>query len=105
VGKGGACLQGTHYSFTKMINETSLLEFPCDFQIKIIGKNHPLFLSEILSLAKKHYPYLDTNQLKTNPSQNGNYIALTLSVHALDKQTLDALYIDLSNHPDAKMVL
>lgn len=88
-----------------MTDQPSLIEFPCDFQIKIIGINHSLFLSEILNVARKHYPNLDPNALRTNTSQNGKYLAITLTVHALDQVSLDNLYRDLSALPDIKMVL
>jgi putative lipoic acid-binding regulatory protein len=83
----------------------SLLTFPCDFPIKVIGQHTEKFVAEILQLTQKHYPDFDKTCLKQQLSKNGQFISLTLTIHALDKKTLDALYQDLSAHPDSKMVL
>ncbi|KTC65878.1 hypothetical protein Lade_0536 [Legionella adelaidensis] len=88
-----------------MTDTPSLIEFPCDFQIKIIGTNHAQFVEEILALAKKHFADVNTTSIKTNVSKNSNYLSITLTVHALNKPSLDALYRDLTSHPDVKMVL
>lgn len=87
------------------VEQTKLLQFPCDFPIKIIGLNTANFISDIISIARKHYPDIDTGILKHNASDKGNYTAITLTVRALDQNSLDALYQDINRHPNIKMVL
>lgn len=84
---------------------TSLIEFPCDFQIKIMGKNCSSFENDIKQLAYKHYPASGVRSIQSKLSSQGNYLAVRLVVYAQDQQTLDALYLDLTKHPDVKMVL
>ena len=86
-------------------DKTTLMEFPCDFQIKIIGVNHANFVSDVLAIACKHYPELKDDAIRSQPSKQGNYLAVTLAVFAHNQATLDALYTELSKHPDIKMVL
>ncbi len=88
-----------------MTSDETLIEFPCDFQIKIIGKNSLLFAAEILTIARKHFPKLQDAAMSTRPSQHGNYLAISLNVYAQNQITLDALYLELTMHPDIKMVL
>jgi uncharacterized protein len=88
-----------------MSEDTSLLTFPCHFPIKVIGTNSPQFVTDVVDLTQKHFPDFVEATLKKQPSQNGNFISLTVTVYALDKKTLDALYQDLSAHQDSKMVL
>jgi len=88
-----------------MTEETKLLTFPCDFPIKIMGNLTASFKDEIVAIAHKHYPDLKDEQFRTNTSKNGNFLAISVTVHALDQASLDALYQDLSKHPDIKMVL
>lgn len=83
----------------------TLLTFPCDFSIKVIGKNTSLFAHEILLITQKHFADVTAAALQLNPSKNANYLAITITVLATDKVTLDALYGDLTKHPDSKMVL
>lgn len=88
-----------------MSEGNSLLIFPCDFPIKVIGTNSTQFVAEVVRLTQKHFPDFDEATLKKQLSQNSHFISLTVTVHAQDKETLDALYQDLSAHPDSKMVL
>jgi putative lipoic acid-binding regulatory protein len=88
-----------------MTDKSSLIEFPCEFLIKIIGKKTKVFLDEITALVRKHYPDFDESNLTSQLSAQGNYQAISITVNAQDQQTLDALYRDLTQHPDVKMVL
>lgn len=81
------------------------MEFPCNFQIKIIGDNKHLFIEEIVSIARKHFPGIEDDKISTKQSQRGNYLAISITVLALDQDSLDALYEELTSHPDTKMVL
>jgi putative lipoic acid-binding regulatory protein len=88
-----------------MTDDKSLMQFPCDFPIKIIGKNTALFLEEITMIIRQHFPQTPDIAIRNQSSQKNNYIAITATVLAHDQITLDALYQDLTNHPDIKMVL
>ncbi len=88
-----------------MNDKTTLMAFPCDFNIKVIGNNSASFVNEITAIVQKHYPGRKDDAICSQPSKQGNYLALTITVHALDQASLDALYRDLTKHPDIKMVL
>ena len=83
----------------------SLMTFPCDFPIKIIGNNHHSFMNEINELVRKHFPNTEDKSIRSQPSKEGNFLAISILLHVLDQATLDALYVDLSKHPEVKMVL
>ncbi len=84
---------------------STLMIFPCDFDLKIIGKNTPTFAIDILKIAQHFYPELTSAALRTQESKKSNYLAINLTVHALDQVTLDALYLALTQHPEIRMVL
>lgn len=88
-----------------MSSKETLMVFPCDFQIKVIGNNQETFANDVIAIARKYYPTLANANIKRQPSQQANYLAITLTVHAEDQPTLDALYTELTKHPDTKMVL
>ena len=88
-----------------MAGKQSLIEFPCDFLIKIIGNNRASFEFEITNIAKKHFPNTKDTAITTQLSQQGNYLSISITVFATDQATLDALYQELTQHPDIKMVL
>ena len=81
------------------------MEFPCDFLIKIIGINSAAFATDVESIIRKHFPNTHNASIRSQSSQQSSYIAISVTVHALDQATLDALYLELTQHPDIKMVL
>ena len=87
------------------MTNTSLMEFPCRFPVKIIGTNSQNFIDEIKEVAIKHFPEFKDSDLTQKPSQQNNYLALTLTVMAQNQKTLDDLYQDLTKNPNVKMVL
>lgn len=79
--------------------------FPCEFPIKIIGKATPNFFTEITEIIKKYFPDILETSISNHLSEKGNYQSITATVYALDQASLDALYKDLTQHPDIHMVL
>lgn len=87
------------------MTKTSLIEFPCDFPIKIIGTHSPLFIEEIRQITLKHFPSFSDTNLTHKPSQKNNYSAITVIVVAENQEMLDAFYQEINKHPNVKMVL
>lgn len=88
-----------------MTNKQSLIEFPCHFPIKVIGKKTENFLSEISDIARKHFPEILDEAISYQESQKANFLSITITVYVKDQPSLDALYRELTQHPDIKMVL
>jgi uncharacterized protein len=88
-----------------MANDNSLMEFPCDFQIKIIGTHSLTFMDEIVAIARKHFPATKDESIRSQPSQQGNFLAITITLYVQDQASLDVLYMELTKHPEIKMVL
>ena len=86
-------------------NTDSVMQFPCHFPIKIIGKNNDTFVTDIINIARGHFAHLKDSDIRIQASQKDNYVAITVTVLALDQASLDTLYGELTKHPDAKMVL
>ncbi|WP_260854583.1 DUF493 family protein [Paraburkholderia sp. BCC1884] len=85
--------------------KTSLLEFPCEFPIKIMGKTHPEFADTIVEVVRKFDNEVDASRLETRPSSGGNYTGLTVTVRATSQEQLDDIYRALTGHPMVKVVL
>lgn len=83
----------------------SLLEFPCDFPIKIMGKRHDGFAQAVTEIVLRHAPDFDVAAVEMRLSKGGNYLSLTCTLRATSKAQLDALYLELTQHPDVKVVL
>ncbi len=83
----------------------SLIEYPSDFPIKIMGAMQDSFAQTMIDLVKQHDPTFDAATIEMRPSAKGNYLGLTVTVHATSREQLDNLYRALTSHPMVKMVL
>ncbi|WP_454783812.1 HP0495 family protein [Legionella sp. WA2024007413] len=87
------------------MEKTTLIEFPCDFPIKIIGTNSTVFLEEIREITFTHFPDITEDALTHKMSKDSNYLAITVTVYARNQEMLDTFYRAITQHPDVKMVL
>ena len=83
----------------------SLLEFPCDFPIKAMGDTGADFPSLVAGLVRRHAPDLDDSRLISRFSSGGRYQSVTVTVRAVSRQQLDAIYLDLTGHERVVWVL
>ncbi|MER0202612.1 MAG: DUF493 domain-containing protein [Nitrosomonas sp.] len=88
-----------------MSEQPSLIEYPCDFPIKIMGKAQQDFTQIALAIVKFHAPDFDTATMSARTSKNGTYLSLTCTIRATSRAQLDALYQALSSHPSVAVVL
>jgi putative lipoic acid-binding regulatory protein len=85
--------------------EGTLLEFPCDFPLKIMGLADGALAQTALEIVQRHAPDFDGTNMETRASSGGKYLSLTCTINATSKAQLDALYRELSGHPAVKVVL
>lgn len=83
----------------------SLIEYPSDFPIKVMGEMQDLFAQTILELVMLHDPSFHAGKMEMRPSTKGNYLSLTVTIWATSREQLDNLYRALSSHPMVKVVL
>jgi putative lipoic acid-binding regulatory protein len=83
----------------------SLIEYPSDFPIKVMGPTHIDFAPTIVEVVVQFDPTFHEGKMETRPSSKGNYTGLTVTVRATSREMLDDVYRALSTHPMVKMVL
>lgn len=77
-------------------DETTLMKFPHDYPLKVMGRNNDEFRSLVFGIVQKHMGEFDHSLIEERPSKSGTYLGLTLIVHATSKAQLDALYHELT---------
>lgn len=87
------------------MQEETLLEFPCDFPVKIMGATRDDFAQVMLDVVLSHAPDFDAHSMQIRASGKGNYLAITCTIRATSKGQLDNLYRALTAHPYVKMAL
>jgi putative lipoic acid-binding regulatory protein len=85
--------------------EQSLIEYPSQFPIKVMGANVEGFAEAVVMVARQFDPAFDAATLERRPSSSGNYLGLTVTITATSREQLDELYRTLSTHPMVKVVL
>jgi putative lipoic acid-binding regulatory protein len=86
-------------------NEQTLLSYPTDFPIKVMGRKEARFAHTVVSIVRRHAPDFDAATMELRPSRQGNYLSVTCTIRAQSREQLDALYKDLCDHPSVVMVL
>ena len=87
------------------MSDESLLEFPCDFPIKIMGRESDEFHQLARQLVEKHTGPLAEDAVASSLSRKGNFVSVTVTVNAQSQQQLDDIYRELTAHDDVLMAL
>ena len=87
------------------MSEPSLIEYPSDFPIKVMGRRQPHLVKTIVDIVQKHAPDFDEATVEMRPSKKNNYLGITCTIRATSREQLDALYKELCDHPAVAMVL
>ncbi|MCC2596112.1 DUF493 family protein [Pusillimonas sp. MFBS29] len=85
--------------------EESLIEYPSDFPIKVMGKAHPELAQTLTEVVLQFDPGFDPATVEMRPSRSGNYLGLTFTVRATSRQQLDDLYRALHSHHMVSIVM
>ena len=89
----------------EFIKRETLLTFPAEFPIKVMGRCVDDFAQGVMEIVLRHSPDFDPKTMEMRPSSKGKYLGLTVTIQAKSREQLDALYRDLCSHPAVVMVL
>ena len=70
------------------------LEFPCDYALKLMGRNSEEFRAAVRAIVA-HQPPKSLQVDAERISRDGTFLSLTCHVHAASREALDALYREL----------
>ncbi len=87
------------------MENTSLIEYPTDFPIKVMGRREPRLVQTIVDIVRRHAPDFDPATVEMRTSKKNSYLSVTCTVRATSRAQLDALYQELCDHPSVVMVL
>ncbi len=85
-------------------NEQGLV-FPCNFPIKMFGRNSKEFIDAVHTVITNHIPREEWVSSKENLSRNMNYISYTVVICVQDRLQLDRIIEDINSCPDIIMAL
>jgi len=73
----------------------TLLEFPCSFPIKAVGRDEADFVAQVVTLIAAHASFDTQQDVRSQPSRNGTFVSVTVTIEALSQQQLDDIYRSL----------
>src|ERR1043166_5468365 len=88
-----------------MAEELSLIQYPADFPIKVMGLTRAGFAQAVVEIVRRHAPDFDPSSVEMRPSKKNKYLSLTVTIRATSREQLDSLYRELCDHPMVVMVL
>jgi len=83
----------------------TLIEFPCDFDIKAMGESSSEFDATVVSIVREHVEDIREGAIRTKQSSGGKFTSVTVTVYVTSQVQLDTIYQALSGHDLIKYVL
>ncbi|HEX4597473.1 MAG TPA: DUF493 domain-containing protein [Burkholderiaceae bacterium] len=88
-----------------MAEQESLIQYPTEFPIKVVGINEEGFEAQIAQVLRNHAPDFDVTSIQVRESRAGKYLSISATITARSRSQLDALYLELTRHPMVRVVL
>jgi len=85
--------------------QKSLIEYPSQFPIKVMGLKVDGFVDAMTRIAQAFDPAFNPASIELRDSKGGKYQGITLTITATSREQLDEIYRTLSTHPMVKVVL
>jgi len=86
-------------------NRETIIEYPCEFPVKAMGKADPDFVLRVVELVRLHVPELDDSCVRTSASRRGSYVSVTVTFTAVSQRQVDDVYLALNGDPQVLMTL
>lgn len=87
------------------MSEESVIEFPCEFPIKMMGRDSAEFRATVRAIVEEHAGAIDDSRVQAAVSRNGRFVSVTVTITATSQQQLDAIYRAATAHEDVLMAL
>jgi hypothetical protein len=83
----------------------SLLKFPTDYPIKVVGRPSPEFRAHIHAVVLKHVPNVEADRITERLSENGNFLSISYMIRAESREQVTALATELATANGVLMVI
>ncbi len=83
----------------------SLIEFPCDFELKAMGRNNGTLVETVFEITQKYAPDVSRDNIRIKDSKGSRFISVNITFHATSLEQLHGVYGELKQHPEILMTL
>ena len=88
-----------------MNDKDTLLQFPCRFPIKVMGRLESEFRETVVGIVSRHTQTVAEEHVSEQPSRAGNFVSVTVTINATSRDQLDRIYQDLTECQKVLMAL
>ncbi|MDH4071680.1 MAG: DUF493 domain-containing protein [Gammaproteobacteria bacterium] len=85
--------------------DETLLEFPCRFPIKMMGRDGEAFRRAAVALVEQHIGVIPEESITMSSSSKGTFLSITVTITAESKDQLDRIYQSLTDHEEILVAL
>ncbi|MGC9386649.1 MAG: YbeD family protein [Hydrogenovibrio sp.] len=83
----------------------SLIEFPCDYKLKAMGRNSETLVDTVYDITRKYAPDVMRDNIHLKDSKGGRFVSVNITFHATSLKQLHDIYGELKQHPEILMTL
>ena len=88
-----------------MADNTNLLQFPCSYPLKVMGRNTNQFHAVVSTIIESHVAPDAGVVYRSRNSSGSKYISITATFSVQSQEQLTAIYQDLNRHELVLMAL
>lgn len=81
------------------------LQFPCQFPLKVMGKNGCSLRQSVEQIVQQHVVSEHQVSITERNSKGARFVSITVTIEAQNRKQLDDLYLAFNSHSDIMMVL
>ncbi|MDC3332644.1 DUF493 domain-containing protein [bacterium] len=85
--------------------EPPKIEFPCDYPIKILGRQAEDFRALVIEVVSAHTAPIDESLITERPSGKGTFVAVTMTITATGAEQLETIHRALKATGRVHMVI
>ena len=86
-------------------DKEELLEFPCRFPIKVMGRDEAEFEAHVLQIISTHVEDIAAEDIALRSSSKGKFLSVTVTIDAQNQDHLDRIYRTLTSSERVLYVL
>lgn len=86
-------------------DKESLIEFPCDYKLKAMGKNADTLVDCVYEITQKFAPDASRDSIELTESKGGKFVSVNITFHATCIEQIHGIYGELKSHPEVLMTL
>jgi putative lipoic acid-binding regulatory protein len=83
----------------------TLIEFPCDYKFKAMGKASTDLIDICFKIALKYDKKVTKDNIELKKSRGNKFVSVTISVYVTCIEQVYGIYADLKKHSEVLMTL